>query len=259
MDTIVLIKQVPDTESAIEVAPDSQNIVTDNLNWVLNPYAEIAVEEGLRIREAEGGTLTLLSAGPKRCQDALRSGLAMGADKAVLLNDPVLEDCDTRGLALALAACIRSMEYDLILTGQRAVDDDLQLTGAAVACELDIPYIPNVTRQEITDRTLRCDQSSDRVLLTVETSLPALMAVQRGLNEPRYISLPGMMKAKKKPIETINLADLGIEPSALPQSLVRIESMTVPPSQRAGEMVPGDTPDEQVANLMQRLREMDLL
>ena len=259
MDTIVLIKQVPDTESAIEVTPDSPHIVTDNLNWVLNPYDEIAVEEGLRIKEAQGGTVTLLTAGAKRCQDALRSGLAMGADKAVLLDDPALEACDARGLAFALAACIRSLDYDLILSGQRAVDDDLQLTGAAVACELDIPYIPNVTRQEITGKTLQCDQISDRALLTVETSLPALMAVQRGLNEPRYISLPGMMKAKKKPIETTTLAELGIEASSLPQSGVRIESMTVPPSRRAGEMVPGDTPDEQVANLMQRLREMDLL
>ena len=259
MDTIVLIKQVPDTESAIEVDSTAARIVEDNLNWVLNPYDEIAVEEALRIKEVHGGTVTLLCAGPKRSQDALRSGLAMGADQAILIQDPALDNCDTSGLAHVLAACIRTLEHGLILSGQRAVDDDLQLTGASVACELDIPYIPDVTRQEIEDQTLRCRQSTDRALLTIESPLPALIAVQRGLNEPRYISLPGMMKAKKKPIDMKTLSDLGLEATNLPQPGLQIESLQVPSSQRAGEMISGDTPEEQATNLAKRLREMDLL
>lgn len=259
MDTIVLIKQVPDTESAIEVDAQAARIVEDNLNWVLNPYDEIAVEEALRIKESLGGTVTLLCAGPKRSQDALRSGLAMGADQAILITDPDLDGCDTRGLAQVLAACIKTLEYGLILCGQRAVDDDLQLTGASVAHELDIPYISDVTHQEIEDQTLRCRQSTDRAHMKIESPLPALIAVQRGLNEPRYISLPGMMKAKKKPIDTKTLSDLGLEPSALPRPNIRIESLKVPSSKRAGEMIPGESPEEQAANLATRLREMDLL
>lgn len=259
MNIIVLIKQVPDTESAIEVTPDSKSILADNLNWVLNPYDEIAVEEALRIKEAMGGSVTLLCAGPKQCQDALRSGLAMGADRAVLLNDPALESCDHTGLARALAGCLRNMDYELILAGQRAVDDDLQLLGPAVAHELGIPSIPNVIRQEINNQTIRCDQRTDQALITVESALPVVMAVQRGLNEPRYVSLPGMMKAKKKPIEEQNLTDLGLEASFLPQSGVRMTSLRVPASKRAGEMIPGETPEELVANLTKRLGELAII
>ncbi|MCF8105283.1 MAG: electron transfer flavoprotein subunit beta/FixA family protein [Desulfohalobiaceae bacterium] len=259
MESIVLIKQVPDTEAAIEVRPEAKDIVEDNLNWVLNPYDEIAVEEALRIREALGGTVTLLCAGPDRCRDALRSGLAMGADRAVLINDPNLEACDQRGVALALAACIQSLDCGLILAGQRAVDDDLQFTGAAVAEELDMAFIPHVIRQEIEGQTVRCLQSTDRETVTVEAELPVLLAAQRGLNEPRYISLPGMMKAKKKPVEVRSLKDLGLDAALLPRPGLSLDRLEVPSSQRAGEMIPGQTPEEQTANLLHRLRELALV
>lgn len=259
MDIVVLTKQVPDTEAAIEVKPDGKDIVADNLNWVLNPYDEIAVEEALRIKEAQGGTVTLLCAGPDRCKDALRSGLAMGADRAVLVNDPGLQNLDQRGVALVLAACIRSLDSGLILAGQRAVDDDLQFLGAAVAFELDLAFIPHVTQQVIEEQVVRCVQSTDQETLTVEAELPALLAVQRGLNEPRYISLPGMMKAKKKPIEVRSLADLGLEAASLPQPGMSLAALQVPPSKRAGEMISGETPEEQAVNLMNRLRELALV
>ena len=151
MNVVVLLKQVPDTESLIEINADASDIKTDNLKWIMNPYDELAVEEGIRIREKLGsGKVTVLSVGPERATAAIRTALAMGADEGVLISDPALGKPDPLTTAKVLAAALKAVPFDLIIAGQRAVDDDSYLVPSAVAEYLGIPMLGMVVRQEIT-------------------------------------------------------------------------------------------------------------
>ncbi len=255
MEIIVLIKQVPATESLIEIAADGKGIKTDTIKWVMNPYDELAVEEAIRIKETDGGAVTILSAGPDKAKEAIRSGLAMGADKGILINDPALAECDGIGIARALAAAIKPMTYDLIIAGQRAVDDDNAIVGQAVAEFLGIPAITLAISREIADGKIRCRRAIEGGVMTLEAPLPALITTQRGLNEPRYASLPGIMKAKKKPIDTRTLADLGLSAEALGAAKTKIRKLMPPPARSAGRMIEGDTPAAKARALVKALAE----
>ena len=130
MNIIVCIKQVPDTETQIKIAPDAKSIVADDIKWVMNPYDEFGVEEALRLKEKFGGEVTVIGLGPKRVTESIRTALAMGADKGIQITDDSLEGSDSIATAKALAAAIKGVEYDLIFTGQRGVDDDMGVVGA---------------------------------------------------------------------------------------------------------------------------------
>jgi electron transfer flavoprotein beta subunit len=255
VEIVVLLKQVPATESFISIAPDGRSIKTDDLKWVINPYDEFAVEEALRIREAQGGSVTILSVGADKTVEAIRTALAMGADRAVLIKDPLADACDGLGLARILAAALKQMPHDLIIAGQRAVDDDNFLVGPAVAEFLAIPNISLVIKEEISDGRIRCHCSVEGGTVVLEAPLPALITTQRGLNEPRYASLPGIMKAKKKPLEIKTLADFGLTAESLGDPAVRIASLSVPPSRKGGRIIQGATAQEKAAALVKALRE----
>ena len=152
MEIIVLMKQVPATESFIEIARDKRSIKTDNLNWVINPYDEIAIEEAIRIKESHGGNVTVITIGQADAQNAIRTAMAMGVDRALLLDDPKAVGCGSLDTAKILAATIEKNPYDLIIAGQRAVDDDSYVVGPAVAQYLEIPCITLVSKQTITDK-----------------------------------------------------------------------------------------------------------
>lgn len=253
MEILVLLKQVPATESMIAVAPDGASIKTEGIKFVMNPYDELAVEEALRIREAKGGTVTILSVGPAKAAEAVRTGLAMGADKGILI-DPGDLQCDGLATAKLLAAAIKPMSYDLIVAGHRAVDDDNFQVPTAVAELLSIPNISMVIRQELSDNSIRCTCTVEGGTKEVEAPLPALIAAQRGLNEPRYASLPGIMKAKKKPLETKTPADLGLDAADL-QPLVKVQAMRLPSERKGGRIIEGDSVQAKVAELVRLLRE----
>ncbi|MDM8514944.1 electron transfer flavoprotein subunit beta/FixA family protein [Desulfobacterales bacterium HSG16] len=254
MEIIVLIKQVPATELILSIAEDGKNVKKEDVKWVLNPYDEFAVEEALRIQKTEGGTVTLVSVGPDKAQEAIRHGLAMGADKGVLVNDPKALDCDGLATAKVLASVIDSLPYDLIIAGQRAVDDDNYLVGTAVAEFLDIPNISLVIKQEISDNKIKCHRTIEGGTVVIESPLPVLLTTQRGLNEPRYTSMPGIMKAKKKKIEIKSLDDLDIDDSSLAPK-TKILSMEYPPERQGGRLIEGDSPESAVAELVKVLRE----
>jgi len=255
VDIVVLLKQVPSTESQIGVAADGVSIKTAELKWVINPYDEFAVEEALRIREAHGGTVTILSKGTDKAIEAIRTALAMGADKGVLINDPAVEQCDGLGTARLLAEALKKMPYDLIIAGQRAVDDDNFLVGTAVAELLGIPNIAMVIKQEIADGKIKCQRTIDGGMAVLEAALPVLFTTQRGLNEPRYASLPGIMKAKKKPLDTLTLADIGLDATAFSAPLTRIVALQPPPERKAGQMIEGDTAEAKAEALVKVLHE----
>jgi electron transfer flavoprotein beta subunit len=247
----VLLKQVPATESLIEIADDGTTIKTDGINWVMNPYDELAVEEALQIRSAAGGTVAVFTLGPEKAVEALRTALAMGADTAVRI-DPEGALLDGLATAKVLAGELKKGAFELIIAGHRAVDDDNFQVGPAVAEFLGIPHVSMVIRQEIADGKIRCTRTIDGGTLDLETTLPALITTQRGLNEPRYASLPGIMKAKKKPIDTRALSETGIDAG---QAMVKTIAMRLPPQRTAGRIIEGDTAAEKAAALVKALRE----
>ncbi len=254
VEIIVFVKQVPATESIIEIAEDGRGIQTEGLKWVMNPYDELAVEEAIRIREAQGGTVTILSVGPEKAKETIRVGLAMGADKGVLINDSAALATDGLGTARILAAAAKNLGFDLILAGQRAVDDDNYLAGPAAAELLDIPHIALAIKVEVADGRVRCRRTVEGGTMTVTAPLPALLTTQRGLNEPRYASLPGIMKAKKKPIAEMSPADLGLDAGALAPQMT-VVGMSHPPERGAGRMIEGESPAEVAETLVRLLHE----
>ncbi len=259
MNVVVCVKQVPDTESVIKVKPDGSDIITDDLKYVMNPYDEYGVEEALQIKEKFGGSVTILCMGPSRVVETIRTGLAMGADKAIHLDDPALEGGDAFATAKALAEALKGIEYDLVLCGKQAVDDDLSQTGQTLAELLGFPHASLIQKLEIADdnksATVHCQVEGGLAVLDV--SLPAVLTTQKGLNEPRYASLPGIMKAKKKPLDTKDLAALGLSADSVgcAGSKTIITKMTPPPERAAGKVIEGEGPQETVPKLVQLLRE----
>jgi electron transfer flavoprotein beta subunit len=257
MEIVVLVKQVPDTEALVQIAGDGKSIKTDDIKWTMNPYDEIAVEEALRIKEAQGGSVTILSLGPQKAQETIRTALAMGADRGIHVNDPAAQGSDTLATAKILAAALKQIPFDLIIAGHRAVDEDNFQVGAAVAELLGIPQISMVIKEEIADGKIRCHRVIEGGSVVVEAPLPALFTTQRGLNEPRYASLPGIMKAKKKPLDVKTVADLGLDAASVGQDnrKVKIKALRYPPQRQAVKMIQGETPAEIAVNLVKALHE----
>jgi electron transfer flavoprotein beta subunit len=257
MDIIVLVKQVPDTESLIEISDDGVSIKKQDIKWVMNPYDEIAVEEALQIREAKGGSVTVVSMGGQKAIETIRTALAMGADKGVHINDPAAEGSDALATAKILAAACKQIPFELIIAGHRAVDEDNYQVAAGVAEFLGIPQVSMVIKAELLDGKIKCQRTIEGGTVTVEASLPALFTTQRGLNEPRYASLPGIMKAKKKPVDAKNLADLGIDPATVGAAnrRVKIKKLNFPPERQTVRMVEGETAGDKAAELVRILHE----
>jgi electron transfer flavoprotein beta subunit len=254
VDVVVLIKQVPATESLIDIAPDGISINTADIKYVISPYDEIAVEEAIRIKEAVGGTVTAVSVGPDKAQEAIRTALAMGVDKGILINDPATRGMDGLGVAKVLAAVVKTISFDLIIAGQRAVDDDNFLVGTAVAEYLGIPNISLVNKQEMVDGKFRCQRTIEGGTVVLEAAPPLLITTQRGLNEPRYASLPGIMKAKRKPLEVKTLADFGIDPGAIGAG-TKILGLSRPAEKRIKKIIDADSPAAKAAELVRLLHE----
>jgi electron transfer flavoprotein beta subunit len=257
VEIVVLLKQVPDTETLIQIAEDKRSIKTQDVKWVINPYDEFAVEEALRIRETHGGKVTILSVGPERGVEAIRTALAMGADEGILIDDPSIEGGDALGTAKVLVEALKQIPYDLIAAGQRAVDDDGYQVPAAVAALLGIPHVSMVIKEEVQEGKIVCERTIEGGTLLMEAELPALFTAQKGINEPRYASLPGIMKAKKKPLEKKKLDDLGLDPSEVGEdgAKCRVMTLSLPPERSPGKIVEGESPEAKAAELVRLLRE----
>ena len=206
---------MPDTESQIKIASDGKSIVTDDIKWVMNPYDEFGVEEALRLKEKFGGEVTVVGLGPKRVTESIRTALAMGADKGILISDDGLEGSDSLATAKALAAAIKDLEYDLFLQvkeGWMMIWVWLGPPGRI----LGYSAVSLIVKVEVAEdgKSVKGDRPVEGETLVIESSLPVPLSLPRkGLNEPRYASLPGIMKAKKKPLEEKTLADLGLDPA----------------------------------------------
>jgi electron transfer flavoprotein beta subunit len=241
MKIVVCVKQVPDTETRVRISPEGNGIVETDVNWIVSPYDEFAIEEALKIKEAKGGgEVVLVTVGPDRAQSALRTGLAMGADSAVHVKDPLLEAGDALATARALAAALRTLHpIDLVLCGQQGVGGDNSQVPGLLAEMLDLPQVTVAVKIEIGDGRAKVEREIEGGREVWETSLPAVVSAQKGLNEPRYASLKGIMGAKKKPLSVVDAAALGLDAASLAPKL-KTTAMELPPARPAVTMVEGD-------------------
>jgi electron transfer flavoprotein beta subunit len=254
MKIVVCVKQVPDTATRVQIAPEGNAIVESDINWIPSPYDEFAIEEALKIKEAKGGEVVLVTVGPDRAQSALRTGLAMGADSALHVNDPALEGADTLATARALAGAIKTVEgVDLILCGQQGVGGDNAQVPGLLAELLDLPQVTVAVKIDVQDGKAVVEREIEGARETWETSLPAVVSAQKGLNEPRYASLKGIMQAKKKPIQALDAAAVGVDAAAAAPK-VRITALELPPPRPEVKMIEGD-PAQQAGELIRLLHE----
>lgn|SRR3989338_3208783 len=251
MNLIVIIKQVPDTETKIRIRPDKSGIETGDVKWIVSPYDEFAIEEALRAKAAlKTGTVTVVTVGPERSVEALRTSLAMGADSAIHVK---WETSCNASVARAICEVVKRENGSVLFAGKQASDDDQGVVFAYAAELLGWPSVSSVSR---------LDWPADAKSVTIEKEvdgsarqkitlpLPCVIAMTKGVNTPRYASLPGIMQAKKKPVKVYSTQDLGLsDDPALKDS-----DYELPPERKAGIKLSGEIP-AQVAELVKRLRE----
>jgi electron transfer flavoprotein beta subunit len=257
MNSIVCLKEVPDTETRIEVREGK--IVEEGIQYVVNPYDEYALEEALKWQEARGGKVTLLSLGPERARESILKGLAMGADEVYHLSDAAFQGGDAYATAKGLAAAIQKLGgADVIFCGKQAVDDDNAAVGIMLAEMLDLPHVSVVTSLEIAEdgQSARTEREIEGGKEVVETPLPAVITAQKGLNEPRYPSFRGIRQARSKPFTQWAPADVGVEASDVGAAgtMLHIVSINPPPDRPPGRIIPGE-PAEAAAEVVRLLRE----
>jgi electron transfer flavoprotein beta subunit len=259
MNSIVCVKQVPDTEIRIQI--EDGQVVEEKLQYVVNPYDEYAIEEALRLRERFGeGRITVLTLGPERAREAIMQALAVGTDEAIHLVDKAFQGGDAYATAKALAEAIvrLNLEYDIILCGKQGVDHDNAQVGIALAEMLNLPHVSLVTKLEVADDKSKAtaQREVEGGKEVVETPLPAVITAQKGLNEPRYPTFKGIRAARKKPIHKKTAAELGIVPGTVGASGAKLEivSLSSPPKRSAGQIIAGN-PVEACQKLVHLLQE----
>jgi electron transfer flavoprotein beta subunit len=238
MNIYVCIKQVPDTETKIKLNGDSSGIDTAGIKWIMSPYDEFAVEEALRLKEKNAGsTVTVLSAGPTRVVEAIRTALAMGCDNGIHIDLP--ESADNNYAAKALAGALKKeAKVDIVFTGKEAIDDGAAQTSQLIAEHFGMGCVTVVLGVEYGATSVKCRREVEGgAIETVEATLPVLIAAQKGLNEPRYASLPNIMKAKKKEVKALKGADVGVSDA---DQKIRYKSFQLPPPKQAGKKIPGE-------------------
>ena len=244
MKVLVAIKPVPNPDEKVKIKGDGSGIVLDNIKMVINPFCEIAVEEALRIKEKQGGEAVALTIGPKEGEQQLRTALAMGAERGILVEAG--KDLDSLGVAKLMAKVVELEKPDLVIMGKQAVDDDNNQVGQILAAILAWPQATFASKVEFAadGKKANVTREVDGGLETIEVALPAVVTTDLRLNEPRYASLPGIMKAKKKEVKLLPAGSLGVDTAPK----VRVVSLS-PPKERVGGRKVTD-----VADLVAKLR-----
>lgn len=259
MNIAVCIKQVPATESKIKPSPDGKDIDRTGLSYVVNPYDEFGVEEALKIKEQIGeGTITAISIGQEKTAEALRTCLAVGVDQAIHIKGAALAGSDAHAIARILTAVLQKEHYDLIFFGKQAIDDDSGAVGIHVAEMMHLPHVAAINKLEIIagEKRAVAHRQIEGGTEVIEIPLPAVFTCQKELNQPRYASLPGIMKAKQKPMAVLTLADLDIPADSVGSvhAKISIHQITAPQARTAGKMIEGN-PAEAVSALVRLLHE----
>jgi len=254
VNSIVFIAQVPDTEARIKIAPDGRHIDESGLKFIVSPFDEYALEAAIRLREAKQGEVTVVGFGPDRVAQALRECLARGATKALHVKGDVFA-ADSLGIARVLAAAAKSLPHDVLLFGKQGVGTDNSLVGPMVAEILGYPQINIVTQFEIGEGTITAHREIEGAEEIIEASLPAIVTAQKGLNEPRYASLKGIMAAKKIAIDTKTPADLGLQDSDIYNQRVTVAALELPKEKSGGRKIDGSDAAAAAKEIARYIRE----
>jgi len=259
MKIIVCVKEVPDTAIALKIKSDSTEIETENIPWVINPYDEYAMEESLRLKERFVGNVTAITVGTERAESVLKSCIALGADRAIRINDKSVKDRDGFVTSKILAKVIKSIGYDIILCGKESVDYGYAQTGQMVAEFLQIQCISAIKKLDVfpSNKEAACNREIEGGLEVVKCNLPAVFTAQKGLNVPRYASLSGIMRAKKMKIETLESDTLDLNPSDF-KPKIKIANLSYPLKRPEGKIIQGLLPDT-AKELTKNLKEAGLI
>lgn len=255
MKIIACVRQTPDTETVVKIADDGKTIQADGTKYVIGPYDEYSLEAAVQLKGETGGNVTALSMGPARVSEALRSSLAKGADAACHINTEGADTDDALVVASALAAQIQKMDgFDVVFTSTRGADSDRGAVGPMLAELLGVPYLGLVTDIQAADGKLICKRDVEGgVAETFSVTTPVVVCGEKGVRgEPRYPSLMQIMKAKKKKIETVDLASLGVDPAL---AKLEVESLEYPPQRPPGRIIEGDSLDAKLDELVKLLKE----
>ncbi len=259
MKILVLIKQVPDSTTNVKIRPDATDIDRTGVKMVVNPFDEFAIELAVQLREKRSDVqqITALTVGPASAAEALRTALAIGADDGIHMQDEAFEKLDELQTAAAIAAVVKSDGYDLVLRGKQEIDLDSGALGPALAEALNLPHIGAVTALEIAadGRGFSASRRIEGAEEQVESALPALLTIEKGLVEARYPSLPNLMKAKKKPVKTVTVADVpGFVDGVARVGGTRISKFEPPPQRPPGKVLKGEA-EQTARELVKLLRE----
>ncbi len=259
MKIVVLLKQTPDTETKIKIDASGSAIDHADTKFIINPYDEFAIEEALQTKEKAGGTpeVVIMSFGDDKARELIIKGLAMGGDRGVLISNAGLETADSLTVAKVLAAAIKAEGASLVLCGRQAIDDDNMHVGTMAAELLSWPHVNVVTKMALNGEKVTVEREVEGGKVEVyEVGLPAVFGAHKSLNTPRYASLPGIMKAKKKPFETKSPADYGLNSADLKGKIkVAIKSFEYPPAKPAGKLFQGEEIEVMVDKVVKFLRE----
>ncbi len=262
MDIIVCVKHVPETaEAEITIDNSGERIEIEDLVFDINEWDDYALEEAVLLKEKFGGSVTAITAGPEEAESTLRKCLARGADGAIRLTDEAFRDSDGYATAKILHSAIRDIPYDLILTGTQAGDDGYAQVGATLAELLGVPHVTMVKSVEVRNGSLRVNRELEGGLEGVmEVKLPALLTIQTGINEPRYVSIMGIRKARKKEIKVFNLDDLSLKEDEVGRSgsWLRVEELFLPPVEKQAEILAG-SPEEVASKVTEVLKARGLI
>ncbi|MDX8055949.1 electron transfer flavoprotein subunit beta/FixA family protein [Lentzea sp. BCCO 10_0798] len=240
MNIVVLVKQVPDTWSERKLTDADHTLDRESADAVLDEINERAVEEALQLQEAHGGEVTVIAMGPDRATDAIRKALSMGADKAIHVSDEALHGSDVLATAKVLAKAIGTVEnVDLVIAGNEATDGRAGAVPAILAELLGLPQVTQLRKVTVEGTTIKGERETDEGVAFLEASLPAVVSVTEKINEPRYPSFKGIMAAKKKPVSTLTVADLGIDASevGLSGAYTQVQEASPKPPRSAGQRV----------------------
>jgi electron transfer flavoprotein beta subunit len=262
MEIIVCIKQVPDTTD-VKIDPVKGTLIREGVPSIVNPFDKNAVEAALQIREQKGGKVTVITMGPPQAVDALRECLAMGADEAILLSDRAFASSDTWATSYTLAMAIEKIgKYDLIFCGKQAIDGDTAQVGPGIAEHIGLPQVTYVQKiREVNDDSLTVERAIEGGYEVLTVGVPAMIAVEKSINEPRFPTMMGTMKAHKKEIPTWGMGDIDADEDKLGMngSPTRVKRIFAPERKGDGEMLQGDDENEVCVLLMEKLREKKIV
>jgi len=263
MHIIVCIKQVPDTEEIqkVKINPQNNTIVREGIKSIINPFDENAIEEALKTKEKNSAFITVISMGPPQAEEALRKALAMGVDRAIILSDPSFAGSDTLATSYTLASAIKKIgNFGLILLGKQAIDGDTAQVGPGIAEWLQIPQITYVRKIQIDGELIRAERSLEDSFELVEANLPVLVTVTKEINEPRYPSLRGLLKAKTAKITHWTSQDLEVDLRrvGLDGSATQVVEVFTPQPPPRGEIFTGSAP-QKADKLFKELKKRNLI